>query len=574
MSSAAESRVIRGDISSVADAYLRFALDTEPLLRIGRGEPVEAFPTYSEGESEARAAFARDVRTALGRLSKERLDGRDADTVGFLDELAEQGVRAAAHYWSTPVATPYQLYRFTTYGDALFGRFDFEQADAPERYVALIHSLADSIAGIAAKVAGQAERGLRIPRPALSGATKTLENLRAFFLRAVLVDEQRLGGLEPGRRGALESGAQAAADQRLAPAFDALLGLLTDPAYLSAAPETVGWAQYPHGVDAYRSFVRGYTTTDQSPEELHERGKAECAELAERMREVRSTLGFTGSEEEFHRRLAAEPRLFAATPEEVEQRYTDYMRRLDPLLASWFVRLPVAPYGVARLDPVLEKSLTYGFYQHPTPADNVGRYHFNASDLSQRSLLTAATLIYHELAPGHHFHIARQREDESLPPLRRDLIAFTAFTEGWAEYAAGLGWEMDLYDDPWDAYGRLAHERFTAQRLVVDTGLNLGLMSLDEAHDFMRANTTESETQIGTELLRYSTDLPGQALCYRAGYLEFMRLRKDEEARLGADFDVRSFHEALLGGGALPFPALERRVVREQRAPLASSTAE
>jgi uncharacterized protein (DUF885 family) len=278
---------------------------------------------------------------------------------------------------------------------------------------------------------------------------------------------------------------------------------------------------------------------------------------------VRSALGFTGTESEFHRRIADEPHLHARTPADVEARYRKHLDRLAPLLPRWFATLPRAPYDVARLDPALEAGMTFGYYEQPTAARRVGRYRYNGSDLSHRSLLGAASLIYHELAPGHHFHLARQAEDESLPDLRREVVEFGAFNEGWAEYAAGLGWEMGLYDDQWDAYGRLAQERFTAARLVVDTGLNLKAMTFEQAREFLRNNSTESDVQISSDLLRYSSDLPGQALTYRAGYVEFSALRARAETHAGAGFDVRAFHDAVLDGGALPFSALRRRVDRE-----------
>jgi uncharacterized protein (DUF885 family) len=243
------------------------------------------------------------------------------------------------------------------------------------------------------------------------------------------------------------------------------------------------------------------------------------------------------------------------------------MAALEPKISGWFSRLPRAPYGVARLPQHMEAGMTYGYYQPPTPSDPVGRYMYNGSDLSKRSMLTAATLIFHELAPGHHFHLARQAEDESLPDVRREAMDIGAFNEGWAEYAAGLGWEMGLYDDPYDRYGRLVHERFTAQRLVVDTGLNLLGWSLERARRYMKDNTTESDVQVATETLRYSTDLPGQALAYRLGFLELQRLRAQAQERLGPRFDVRAYHEAVLRQGALPFPVLEdvlRRWAQEQ----------
>jgi uncharacterized protein (DUF885 family) len=379
----------------------------------------------------------------------------------------------------------------------------------------------------------------------------------------VAADDGRLGGLGQADRGRLRDGVRRLLEAELTPAFDGLLTVLDDPDYLRAAPKAVGWAQYEGGEEAYREFVRTHSGGDTPPERLHELGREQCRELAERMREVRTLLGFPGPEGEFHERLRTEPRLYARTPEEVEARYRGYLDRLAPLLPRWFAVLPSAPYGLARLDPALEAGMTFGYYEPPTPADPIGRYRYNGSDLERRSLLGAASLIHHELAPGHHFHLARQAENRALPQLRREVAEFVAFNEGWAEYAAGLGWEMGLYDDPWDAYGRLAQERFTAQRLVVDTGLNLGTMSLEQARDFMRANSTEADGQIASDLLRYSTDLPGQALSYRAGYLEFGRLRARVEAELGAGFEVRAFHEAVLGGGALPFPALSRRVLRE-----------
>ncbi|MFE5588466.1 DUF885 domain-containing protein, partial [Kitasatospora sp. NPDC056531] len=457
-------------------------------------------------------------------------------------------------------ATPYRLFPLSQYVDAVLRPFRFTEPTDAERYLTLLRELARVVGSIADKAAEQAARGFRIPAPALAGARATAAALQVSVARRVEVEGDRLDGVADGQLG--ERVGRLVADE-LEPAFHRLLAVLDDPAYLCAAPQTVGWAHYEGGEEAYREFVRTHAGCDTPPERLHELGRDQCRELAERMREFRAILGFTGSEEEFHDRLRTEPRLYARTPGEVEARYRGHLDRLAPRLLQWFAVLPAAPYGLARLDPALEAGMTFGYYELPTPASPVGRYRYNGSDLERRSLLGSASLIYHELAPGHHFHLARQAENLALPQLRREVAEFGAFNEGWAEYAAGLGWEAGLYEDPWDAYGRLAQERFTAQRLVVDTGLNLGTMSLAQARDFMRANTTEADGQIASDLLRYATDLPGQALSYRAGFLEFGRLRARAEADLGAGFDVRAFHEAVLGGGALPFPALGWRVVRE-----------
>jgi uncharacterized protein (DUF885 family) len=551
------------EVGRLADRFWEFLLEREPLLRVRQGLPVEALPGASLAEAEERARFAEDVLGRVRALDGAELPGADADTAAFLVELAEQEVRAHRWYWLTPVATPYRLFPLSQYVDAVLLPFRFTERPDVERYLSLLHELAQVVGSIAGKAAEQAARGFRVPAAALGGARATAVGLRGSVAHRVAVDDGRLGGLGQADRGRLRDGVRRLLEAELTTAFDGLLTVLDDPDYLRAAPKAVGWAQYEGGEEAYREFVRTHSGGDTPPERLHELGREQCRELAERMREVRTLLGFPGPEGEFHERLRTEPRLYARTPEEVEARYRGYLDRLAPLLPRWFAVLPSAPYGLARLDPALEAGMTFGYYEPPTPADPIGRYRYNGSDLERRSLLGAASLIHHELAPGHHFHLARQAENRALPQLRREVAEFVAFNEGWAEYAAGLGWEMGLYDDPWDAYGRLAQERFTAQRLVVDTGLNLGTMSLEQARDFMRANSTEADGQIASDLLRYSTDLPGQALSYRAGYLEFGRLRARVEAELGAGFEVRAFHEAVLGGGALPFPALSRRVLRE-----------
>ncbi|MET8625843.1 DUF885 domain-containing protein [Kitasatospora sp. NPDC004669] len=551
------------EVGHLADRYWEFLLERDPLLRVRQGLPVETLPGASLAEAEERARFAAGVLDRVRVLDGAELSGADADTAAVLAALAGQELRARRWYWLTPAVTPYRLFPLSLYVDAVLCRYQFAERPDAERYLTLVRELARVVGSIGDKVVGQATRGFRVPAPALAGVRATVEGLRASAARRVAVADDRLGGLGAAGRGRLRDGVRRLVEAELTPAFDRLLAVVDDPVYRGEVPQEVGWARYEGGEEAYRDFVRTGTGGDTAPERLHELGRDQCRELAGRMREVRATLGFPGTEAEFHDRLRTEPRLYARTPGEVEARFRGHLDRLAPLLPRWFATLPAAPYGLARLDPALESGMTFGYYESPTAASPVGRYRYNGSDLDRRSLIGSASLIYHELAPGHHFHLARQAEDRSLPQLRRESAEFGAFNEGWAEYAAGLGWEMGLYDDPWDAYGRLAQERFTAQRLVVDTGLNLGTMSLAQARDFMRANSTEADGQIDSDLLRYSTDLPGQALSYRAGFLEFGRLRARAEADLGAGFDVRAFHEAVLGGGALPFPALRRRVARE-----------
>ena len=253
--------------------------------------------------------------------------------------------------------------------------------------------------------------------------------------------------------------------------------------------------------------------------------------------------------------------MYATSPEEVESTYRYHIGRIAPLLDQYFTVLPKASYGVKRLGPSLEAGMSYGYYEPPTKDRPVGLYRYNGSGLDSRSQLQAATLIYHELVPGHHFHLASQFENDDLAPIRRNgVIELDGYTEGWAEYAADLPKEMGLYNDPHDLYGRLVHERFMAQRLVVDTGMNLLGWSLEQGQAFMRANTMESDTQIASETLRYATDMPAQSLAYRLGYLKITELREMAERVLGSAFDIRAFHQAILGPGALPLSLLEEQI--------------
>ncbi|TGD32106.1 DUF885 domain-containing protein [Brevibacterium sp. S22] len=322
-------------------------------------------------------------------------------------------------------------------------------------------------------------------------------------------------------------------------------------------------AVQPGGEEAYRFMVQQETSSDATPEDWYRIGVEQCDMLTVRMREVRSVLGFDMDESAFSTVLKSQPQLYASSPIEVESRYRSFMSRLEAVIDEQFSILQSAPYDVARAEPELEAGMTFGYYELPSANQSHGRYRYNGSGLGDRSLLTAAALIYHELMPGHHLQALRQAENTDLPDFRRYTRAFGAFDEGWAEYASSLGWEMGLCGDPWDAYGRLSHARFTAARLVVDTALNCGWWDLDQSLQFMRRNMSLSEAQLQSEAIRYSTDLPAQALTYRAGYLTITRMRAEAERRMGERFRVRDFHEGILGAGTLPFNALDERLKRE-----------
>lgn len=545
----------------MAEEVWQHRLVADPHLRVQHGLPVERLRSHARAELEADASAAREWLRRLGDLdtTPDALGLQDRLTLGRLRALLEQWVDAPR--WSAYVfsVAPYTSF-FQSYGerDALTSA-GLSSAEDCDRYVALVADVRRVLDERLADLREQRQAGVLLPRPALPAARETLARQRAGSAALLVPQQGRFDGLDPAVARAARTRVERVVSEEVLPAYDAMLAAIDDD-YAGSAPSTVGFAQFPGGEEFYRAMVRQHTASSATPEQLHATGLREVAMLTERMAEVRAALGAPADEPTFHAQLAGDPRLHARAPEEVEARYRRVIAAMEPHLKDWFHTLPRAPYGVRRLDVALEAGMTYGYYQIPTPADPVGWYCYNGSELQSRSLLTAAALILHELAPGHHLHMARQREAEHLPPIRREAADIGAFNEGWAEYASGLGWEAGIYEDPLDAYGRLVHERFTAQRLVIDTGMNVLGWSLERARDYMRATTTESEVQIASETVRYSTDLPAQALAYRAGYLAFTQLRERASDVLGDGFDVRDLHEVFLAPGALPFGVVEEHV--------------
>ncbi|WP_236790860.1 DUF885 family protein [Amycolatopsis sp. GM8] len=534
-------------------AYLR---RTEPHFALRAGDPVTRLPRGTQEEASEAAALGRRLLAELDPVSDV-----DTSTAAVVRELAGQLASSDEDYWwSFPVA-PYQSYTWTMAGQQVFRPFIFATGDDARRYLSLAGDFTHAVKAVRTKLAGQAERGIELPRPALPGFLATVRAHRGAAPEFLRPAESRLTALDAAARGALVDGVDRFIDDELLPAFDAVLAYLDGPG-AQGAVEGIGLGQYPGGAEAYRRLVRQYATYPIEPADVHELGLAQVEQLTEQLAEIRREVGFDGDETAYRARLEADPRFHAPDPEHVAATYRRHIAAIEPLLDQWFRVRPRAPFGVQRLDPELEAGMTFGYYEPPIATNPVGRYRFNGSGLADRAQISAAALIFHELVPGHHFHLARQAEDATLHPLQAQGTAesFGAYSEGWAEYAASLGFEMGLYTDPWDRYGACLHQRFVAQRLVVDTGLNLLGWSEDKARAYMASMTMESPTQVASEILRYSTDLPAQALSYRLGSEKFWQLRRAAERALGERFDVREFHEAVLGHGALPLIAVERNV--------------
>jgi prolyl oligopeptidase len=288
-------------------------------------------------------------------------------------------------------------------------------------------------------------------------------------------------------------------------------------------------------------------------------GKAEVARLLTEMEQVKESVGFDGDLQAFNAFLRSDPRFYYETPEALFEGYLAISKRLDPELVKLFGKLPRMPYGVRPIPDTIAPDTTTAYYSRPAAnGTQAGYYYVNLYRPEVRPKYEMEVLSVHEAVPGHHLQIALAQELEGLP-MFRTTGGETAFIEGWGLYSERLGYQMGLYTDPYSRYGQLTYDMWRAVRLVVDTGIHYFGWSRERAIDYFKANAGKSEADIVNEIDRY-IGWPGQALAYKIGQLKILEIRERAEQALGERFDVRAFHDHLLGAGAIPLDALERRM--------------
>ena len=326
--------------------------------------------------------------------------------------------------------------------------------------------------------------------------------------------------------------------------------------YLPAAWDQVGIWQLPNGAAMYASATRHNTTTDLSPQEIHEIGLKEVKRIRAEMQAIIDKLGFRGSFTEFTKFLHGDEKFYFKSERELLEAYRALSRRIDPLLVKVFRTLPRMPYGIEPLPANIAPDSPAGLYRGPAAdGSRAGTFSVNTFKPEIRPKYEMMALSLHEGVPGHHLQIALAMEQQGIPNFRR-YGGYTAFIEGWGLYAESLGDEMGLYDDPYSKFGQLMYEIWRASRLVVDTGMHYLRWDRQRAIDFMVANTAKQELEVTAEIDRYIV-WPGQALAYKIGQLKITELRAKAKQALGDEFDVRDFHDELLKDGALPLDRLE-----------------
>jgi uncharacterized protein (DUF885 family) len=366
-------------------------------------------------------------------------------------------------------------------------------------------------------------------------------------------------GVPEGEQERLRAAARAAIAEGVVPGYRRFLKFMQDE-YVPAARGSIGASALPGGRDFYRHRVRRFTTLDTTPEEVHARGLAEVKRIRAEMEAIKEQVGFDGDYSAFVEHLQNDPQFYAKTPEELLERASFILKKMDGELPKLFGRLPRMPYGLRPVPDYVAPRTSSAYYNPPAgDGTRAGFFNLNTYNLKARPLFGLEALSLHEAVPGHHLQIALQQEMEELPQFRR-YSDCTAFIEGWALYSERLGLECGFYEDPYSDFGRLSMEMWRACRLVVDTGMHYMDWPRERAIKFMAENSAQPIHNVEAEIDRY-IGWPGQALAYKTGELKIRELRERAERELGEKFDVRAFHDRVLGGGAVPLDVLEASVV-------------
>lgn len=348
-----------------------------------------------------------------------------------------------------------------------------------------------------------------------------------------------------------------AVDKEVRPAYMKLADFLAKDYAPKGRTEPGVWS-LPGGKALYRYDIRQLTTTNMDPEAIHQLGLEQVTQIEGEQLAIAKKLGFADLKS-FRASLKDNPKLFASSPEQILNKYRDYIDQMRPELPKLFGLLPKTPLEVRAMQEFRAKEAAAADYFKGTPdGSRPGIVYVNTSDYAHRSLLSAESTSYHEGIPGHHMQLSISQTLPELPPFRQQAF-FSAYEEGWALYSERLGKDIGFYQDPYSDYGRLSDDMLRAIRLVLDTGVHYKHWTRQQMVDFFHQHSSEDEPGIQAETDRYIA-WPAQALGYKLGQLEILKLRELAKTQLGSKYDIRAFHDEILNGGALPLDVLDKRV--------------
>jgi uncharacterized protein (DUF885 family) len=539
--------------------YWEFILRHNPTFAtyIGDHRYDDALEDLSEESASAQIDYFKDLSARIGKIDKTSLTRENTLNQKLIQRTLSNHIR---------------MYRFKTRFmalDHLRGpHIDFPQIIEfhpfktrrdIEHYISRLHAFAPQIDQVIENLQKGVRHKITAFKNNMEHAIKQIETFtqckteeHPLYTPVMKLSDD----FSSRQRDALSSSVREAISSFVTPAYKKLHQYISRK-YMKHCRAREGIWSLPDGADMYRFFIQYHTTTDLSPEEIHDIGKDEVKNIKNEMKEIMRKTGFTGNTRGFADHVKKKKDLYPESGQEILEGYRELLARMDRGLPDYFGRLPKAKYDIKEIEQYREQAAPAAYY-YPPPRDfsRPGYFYVNTYKPGQRPLFVMEALLYHEAVPGHHLQIAIMQEQEDMPDFRRYEGA-TAFIEGWALYAERLAREMGFYRDDFSEYGRLTFALWRAVRLVVDTGLHRFRWGRDKSIQYCRENTGLEEHEIEVEVDRYIA-MPGQALSYKIGEMKIIELRDKARDTLGAAFKIREFHDRLLENGALPLFELER----------------
>lgn len=537
------------------------------LLDFHSGKLDQIRPEDLEKSRQDTAHYLAEIRGFTGltgqqAISQQVMEEFYSTSLAQLDfpwVVAGGGLYPVNQLFSAPVVLP----QFLTSGHVV------KDVKSAERYISRLHAVSTKFAQLAQSVRDQAKAGVVPPDFIIDKSLVVLDNftrdaVAANPLVTTFKEHLEKAGVAEADRNRLVAAATQAVEQDVYPAYQSLAKLMRDEIRPKATSDAGVW-RLPDGDRYYRVALRANTTIDMDPEAIHALGLSEVARITAEMDTLLNSLGRSeGTVATRIQALNLDPdQKYPSGPEGREQELADLKRMTDNVMAkapSWFNKLPQQPVQIQAVPDYAEDTSPGGYYNSPAiDGSRPGIFYINLGEKSRSPKFNLPTLVYHEAVPGHHFQLALAQTIKGIPTFRT-VYPFTSYAEGWGLYAERLAKEMGMYDsDPYGDLGRLQAELFRSVRLVVDTGIHAKHWTREQAIAYMRDTTGINENAVTIEIDRYIVS-PGQACAYKLGQLKILDLREKARTALGDKFDIKGFHDVVLGSGGLPLTVLEAQV--------------
>ena len=546
-------------LKALYDAYSLWDEKESGAVENSRGEVESAgyLPHVDAASQLRREAHIKEVLAQLNAIPARQLSSREqVNAAVFRTMLENQLSEYRFRTWEMPFNSDSS---FWTYLDA---DQPFDNADGYQRYIARLRDIPRYFDEQTVNMRAGLARGFSVPRATLNGRDKSVaafivdDPARSSFYKPF---ERMPSTIPAAEQERLRAEGRTAIEQSVMPAYGKLLAFIRDD-YIPHTRTTISAHDLPDGDAFYRAQVREYTTTDMSPNDIHQLGLQEVARIDAEMQKTMRDSGFKGTMPQFLHFLKTDPQFYAKTPDELLGVSSYVAKRVDGVIGQHFGLLPRRRFGIIPVPDALAPFYTSG-------RGGLENCMMNTYDLPVRPLYNIPVLTLHECEPGHSFQQALAVEQKELPKFRRNLY-FSGMGEGWGLYSEWLGDELGIYRTPYEKFGQLSYDMWRAARLVIDTGIHQQGWSRSQAIDYLASHTALTQHEVETEVDRYIS-WPGQALAYKLGELTILRLRKEAETTLGPRFDERRFHDAILALGSVPLNVLEERMhafIREEAA--------